>query len=159
MKRFSIRLAAHEDRNEIFGVHGDSVRNLCTTEYTNEQIDMWLDGRDPNMYLPATERGELWVAELDSAIVGLVEVHGNEVTKLFVSGAAAGSGAGKALMTRAIEHIREQGLTRIHLESTKTARDFYQKMGFTETGVGTFSHGGAPVSLEIFKMELLLPTD
>ncbi|MFU2018912.1 GNAT family N-acetyltransferase [Peribacillus butanolivorans] len=155
MTDFAIRLATPEDRKEIFNVHRHSVRNLCSEQYTEEQINMWLGGRDPDIYLPAIERGELWVAVSDRTILGFVEVEGNEVTKLFVSGAAAGSGVGKSLMVKVIGHIRKNGKTRIYLEATTTARDFYRKLGFVETGTGTFSRGGAAVSLEIVKMELV----
>jgi len=155
MTDFTIRLATPEDRKEIFNVHRDSVHNLCSEQYTEEQINMWLDGRDPDVYLPAIERGELWVAVSDGSILGFVEVEGNEITKLFVSGAAAGAGVGKALMMKAIGYIRQDGKVRIYLEATTTARDFYRKLGFVETGTGTFSRGGAAVSVEIVKMELV----
>ncbi|MUZ74097.1 GNAT family N-acetyltransferase [Agrobacterium vitis] len=154
MQHFEIRLAIAEDCPDLFDVHRQSVRSLCSGDYTVEQIDMWLDGRHPGMYLLAIERGELWVAVSSGTVLGLVEVQGNEVTKLFVSGAAAGAGVGKALLSQAIAHIRQAGENRIYLESTLTGRDFYRKLGFTEIGTGTFSHGPGTVSLEIVQMEL-----
>ncbi|MVA19395.1 GNAT family N-acetyltransferase [Agrobacterium vitis] len=154
MQHFEIRPATAEDCPDLFDVHRQSVRSLCNGHYTSEQIDMWLDGRHPGIYLPAIERRELWVAVSSGALLGLVEVQGNEVTKLFVSGAAAGAGVGKALLGQAIAHIRQAGERRIYLESTLTGRDFYRKLGFAEIGTGTFSHGPGTVSLEIVQMEL-----
>lgn len=154
MPPFSIRLATVDDCPELFAVHRQSVRNLCGGDYSREQIDMWLDGRHPDMYLPAIECGELWVATSPAAILGLVEVHGDEVTKLFIDGVAAGAGVGKALLAKAIAHIRQCGKQRIYLESTLTARAFYRKQGFIEIGTGTFSHGAGTVALEVIQMEL-----
>lgn len=156
IQNFEIHLAAAKDCSDLFNLQRDSVRSICTSQYNTEQIDMWLDGRHPDMYLAAIERGELWVAMSSDTILGLVEVQGNEVTKLFVSGTAAGSGVGKALMVKAIEHIRHSGENRIYLESTISAQGFYRKLGFAEIGTGTFSHGASTVSLEIVQMELLV---
>lgn len=149
----TVRLARREDRDEIFRVHRDSVQSLCAADYSPEQIELWLKGRDPSMYLEAIARAELWVAVSEDVMLGLVEVDGSEVTKLFVSGAGAGSGVGRALMTVAIEHLRARGETCVHLESTTTARGFYQRLGFVETNRGTFSHGDSRVTLEIVNME------
>jgi putative acetyltransferase len=150
----SIRTGVPEDRDAILRVHQDSVRALCVGQYSSDQIDAWLDGRDATMYLAAIERGELWVAATNDAIVGFTEVEGNEVTKLFVCGASAGSGVGRALMGQAIQYLTASGHTRIRLESTKNAHDFYRRLGFVQTGTGTFSHGRGEISLEIIEMEL-----
>lgn len=41
-----------------------------------------------------------------------------------------GKGVGKAMLQAIIQHAKSQNLTKIYLESTKTAKDFYQSQGF-----------------------------
>jgi putative acetyltransferase len=151
----TIRLATQDDKAAIFAVHRDSVRRLCTGQYSAEQIDMWLDGRTADMYEPAIARGEVWVAETDR-IIGFAENDGAEVSKLFIAGDGAFSGVGGRLLQTALDHIRKTGGKTAYLESTTTAARFYKKFGFVETGRGRFSRGNSAVQLEIVRMELEL---
>lgn len=152
-----IRLARHDEIAAIFGVHRDSVSALCTGHYSPQQIAMWLDGRTPEMYIAAIERGDLWVAEDEaSQIAGFVEIDGYEVSKLFVRGTAAGIGVGRRLLATAVDAIRARGATVVYLEATRNASEFYRRHGFVEIGTGVFSRGNTGVSLEIVKMQLAL---
>jgi GNAT superfamily N-acetyltransferase len=157
MTRLTVRLARVDEISAIYAVHRDSVSALCTAHYTPQQISMWLDGRTPEMYLPAISSGQLWVAIDDlGAITGFVEVDGREVSKLFIRGASAGTGVGRRLLATAIDAVRAGGASSVYLEATRNACDFYKKHGFVEVGTGLFSRGSSGVSLEIVKMELAI---
>lgn len=117
---------------------------------------MWLDGRTPEVYLDAINKGNLWVAEREG-VVGFVEVDGNEVSKMFVAGPCAGQGIGEHLLHIALAHIAASGARVAYLESTLTAVEFYKRNGFREVGSGFFSRGSSPVKLEIIKMERTFP--
>ena len=63
--------------------------------------------------------------------------------KLAVDPAVQHSGAGRALVARAVDYSREQGKTRIELESRielSEVHDFFRRQGFRQTG--TTSHKG-----------------
>ncbi|VWB14987.1 GCN5-related N-acetyltransferase [Burkholderia lata] len=147
-----IRAAVAKDVGDIYAVHRDSVFNLCAGHYTQQQIEGWLDGRDPSMYLAAVTDGAIWVAD-DGGICGFVETAGDEVTKLFVRGNSAGSGVGARLLEHAVSEIANGGHVRAYLEATTNARPFYERQGFEVVGHGRFSHGRSQVELEIVKME------
>lgn len=153
-----IRPAGVADIAGIYAAHQSSVRQLCGNEYTPQQIAMWLDGRTPVMYLDAIEKQLLWVAvnqtgDIVGDIVGFIEVEGNEISKMFVAGAAAFQGVGRQLMRTALAHIAASGVAASYLESTRTAVKFYEKHGFHVIGEGVFSRGNSTVQLEIVKME------
>ncbi|HDR9482265.1 TPA: GNAT family N-acetyltransferase [Burkholderia aenigmatica] len=147
-----IRAAVAKDVGDIYAVHRDSVVNLCAGHYTQQQIEGWLDGRDPSMYLAAVADGAIWVAD-DGGICGFVETAGEEVTKLFVRGHSAGGGVGAMLLAHAVSKIANGGHARAYLEATTNARPFYERHGFEVVGQGRFSHGRSQVELEIVKME------
>jgi ribosomal protein S18 acetylase RimI-like enzyme len=155
MNQPMIRRARADEIHEIYAVHRDSVSALCTHHYAPAQIAMWVEGRTPEMYLRAIGHGQLWVAiDGDGAIAGFAENDGHELSKLFIRGASAGSGVGRALLATATGAIKASGATSVYLEATRNACEFYRKHGFVEVGTGTFSRGDRGVALEIVKMEL-----
>lgn len=79
----------------------------------------------PNVYLPNTET---WVIEQDGSVIGFTALMGNEVGAIFVDAAFHGTGAGKALMDKAVELHGE-----VELEVFKdnaVGRAFYDRYGF-----------------------------
>ena len=149
-----LRPARADETDAIFAVHRDAVTSQCGDAYPPAQVAAWLDGRTPAMYLPAIERGALWVADDAGAVVGFVEHEGHEVTKLFVRGDQAGRGLGGRLLAHAIEAIGAGGARAVYLEATTNACDFYRRRGFRVLGPGTFARGG--VALAIVRMERAL---
>jgi len=152
MNNLLIRAARLEDAEGIFQVHKNSVENLCNTDYSPEQIAMWLDGRSPQTYCEAIVAGNFWLALTDT-LQGFVEVDGHELSKLFVRGDAAGQGIGARLLGEALRRIEAAGHRKAYLEATRTAVKFYESFGFRKIGEGTFSRGNSPVAIEIIKME------
>jgi N-acetylglutamate synthase-like GNAT family acetyltransferase len=106
------------------------------------------------MHLAAIGEGRLWVAAREDRILGFVEVHERELTKLFVRGDAAFAGVGRRLLLTAIAAIRSAGARSVYLESTRTACGFYKKHGFVERGRAEFSRGDGEIILEVVEMEL-----
>lgn len=149
---FRTRLALPQDIHAIHQTHLSSVRNLCGAQYSAHQIAMWLDGRTPEVYLAAIEKGTLWVAEREG-VIGFVEVDGNEVSKMFIAGSCARQGIGKHLLHIALDYIAATGAKAAYLEATLTAVEFYERNGFRAVGSGFFSRGNSPVHIEIIKME------
>ena len=90
----------------------------------------------------------VWGAWLDGALVGAVTLEGSARQKtrhkaqllgMYVSAAARGQGAGRALLDAVIAHAQSQpGLLRLHLtvtEGNTPALRLYQAVGFETYGV------------------------
>jgi hypothetical protein len=69
----SIRKAMRVDAPRLHELHTTSVRALCSGHYAPEVIDGWLLNRRPQGYLAPIERGDIFVAEYGSTIVGFGE--------------------------------------------------------------------------------------
>jgi N-acetylglutamate synthase-like GNAT family acetyltransferase len=84
------------------------------------------------------ETGEIWVAERDGKVVGVLEVIPEdglaEVFLCFVDPSAMGLGIGRMLWAKAEEIARESGLSEMGVDSDPNAEGFYQAMGAVTVG-------------------------
>jgi putative acetyltransferase len=114
--------------------------------FLNEQFIAQERHNIPNIYLPDAET---WVIAEDAQVIGFVALIGNEVGALFVHPEFHRSGAGRALMDRAVE-LRSDLEVEV-FEKNDIGRRFYTGYGFSpmhETLHGQTGH--ALMRLKIF---------
>lgn len=117
----------------------DSVHNLCTNEYTKEELDAWVP---PNMSMPSFRaslgRCHAIVAVYQGQIVGFMSTERTGyVNRLYTRPDYVNKGVGSALLEHTENWGRKVGLKRLVLESSKSAEGFYIKHGFVRTGTVT----------------------
>jgi GNAT superfamily N-acetyltransferase len=74
---------------------------------------------------------ELWLAEQDGALAGILVLEGDFVDQLYVEPGLTGRGVGSALLAVATRE-RPQGLRLWTFQSNAGARRFYERHGFAE---------------------------
>jgi GNAT superfamily N-acetyltransferase len=77
------------------------------------------------------EHCELWVAEQDGALAGILVLDGEFVDQLYVDPGLTGRGTGSALLAVA-KRERPQGLRLWTFQANAGARRFYERHGFVE---------------------------
>ncbi len=90
----------------------------------------------------AIERGQVWVAEADDVILGLLQLvpedrddgRAVEVRLFFVEPGAVRSGVGRALWQHAEAEAGTIGATRLTLDADPNAVAFYERMGMRVVG-------------------------
>ena len=127
---FTIRPATPEDANRIHELHTSSVKALCQSHYSSEQITQWLKNRTPQGYVPGIERGEMFVAVDGARSVGFGHAIPGEVVAVFVDPEWARHGVGRAVLGEGIKRARSGYRGAVHLDATLNAQEFYKKMGF-----------------------------
>ena len=127
-----IRRATRDDAAAIHDLHTRSVKGLWGTHYSQTQIDGWIAGRSPEGYLPAISRGEMFVADANSGLLGFGHATSDSVKAIFVDPDVAGTGVGSALLQHALACIGKHGP--IRLTSTLNAVTFYRRFGFRVSG-------------------------
>lgn len=140
--KWTIRKGKLEDKKAVEAAHRQSIRNLCTKEYNQEQIRLWsaVDYKDEHWKKSILEDYYL-VIELDGTVEGFMHASiqsedksVGEVFGLYFSPKLAGLGAGRVAVEQAFTFFRAQGCQRAYVAATKTAKGFYEKMGFTVQG-------------------------
>ena len=74
---------------------------------------------------------ELWVAEQDGAVAGILVLDGDVVDQLYVEPGLTGRGIGSALLALA-QRERPEGLQSWAFQTNAGARRFYERHGFVE---------------------------
>lgn len=127
--------ATAEHVDEILRISIASITQLCIDDHSNDPklLAEWLDNKtvklmtasieDPNNYMLVGFVGNKMV------IAGGANLDGR-ILRNYIDPDHRFKGYGKAIMTAFEDHIRSIGLTKATLESSKTAFEFYKKLGW-----------------------------
>ena len=127
-----IRGACVSDVRDMHELHARAVDAFCRGHYSDEQVKVLLIGRTAEGYLPAVERGEMFVMESEGRMVGFGHATVGEVQALFVDPSWGGQGVGSALLDHALRLATRDHEGPIQLKSTLNAVGFYKTHGFVE---------------------------
>ena len=142
-----IRLRALDDEPDAFGASLETER-----------------GRDDDAWRQATARGAWWIAAEGDEDVGLIaggRREGDEATRwvysMWVATAARGHGVADALVDEVVRWAIDEGAVRLGLDVTDRvprARRFYERYGFTATGVAVPLPREPTIALHELTLEL-----
>jgi putative acetyltransferase len=128
------RPANRSDVTNLHLIRVAAIRQLSVTHLSPRDADDWA-GRGG---VPRVERAiandEVWVALLDSAVVGWIHRSDNSIEGLYVSPQAARQGVGTALVRLAEGRIVQTGEQLVVLESSLNAVGFYVRLGYAPSG-------------------------
>ena len=162
MDSFIIRLATENDAEGVRLAHRSSVFEIASKDYPQEILTEWVGGQSPEAakrFGDAIRSGReiVWVAEVAGVVVGfstLVPEY-EELRAAYVSGQTTKKGIGTALLKALESKARELGLKKLALHSTVTAKDFYEKNGYSNLGEGLHTKRSGK-KMKCFKMEKIL---
>lgn len=133
----NIRLAKPEERLELEALQRRA--SMALPEYRAQ-----LAAHPDAIELPAEQiaQDQVIVAELGGRIAGFAAVVGSELDGLFVEPDLWGRGIGTALIEAATHEARRRGFT-LSVTASPSAREFYEKCGFTLEGQAQTRFGPA----------------
>jgi putative acetyltransferase len=129
-----VRSYRPEDTAAIARVFYDSVRLVASSRYDAAQVRAWAN-EVPNVVTWAARLAQptraTFVAELDGAIVGFLEIEDDgHLDMLYRSPAGEGLGVATKLYAAAEGHARARRAARIFTEASLLAEPFFAKHGF-----------------------------
>jgi putative acetyltransferase len=158
---FSIRKAKHEDAAEIIAAHVRSIREVCSKDYSEKQIEAW-SGRNfsEEIWRRTMDCDAVWVVEQDQHVAGFGHVRfkpGQTATieGLYFAPEATGRGLGRTLMSLIFKELMDRGVEEADLVSTLTAKGFYTDIGFSVVRPTVVEFGG--VAVECLEMRMRGP--
>jgi len=126
-----IRLAKDKDCAEIARLHRATIRHINSKDYPKKIIEAWSGRTNAKRFRDSLSKCKRWVAVENGKIAGFVD-HGrsDELWGLYVHRDYIGKGLGSKLLKIAEDSLKKQGAKTIKIESTITARPFYEKHGY-----------------------------
>ena len=144
-KTTTLRRASLGDLDGLLEAYLVSVREIAAKDYTAVQVKAWITRiLDPDMvgYLAQQIKQDIvWVVEIARRVEGFAHFRLRAddhpvayLHALYLAPKAAGSGNGRRLMQRVEEHARALGYRQLGLHSSRTARGFYERLGYFGVG-------------------------
>jgi len=121
-----------------------SIEDLTGDDYSAAQQQAWASlADDEEDFAKRLAQALTLVGTLDGSPVGFVSLQGGEnVDMLYVHPAAAGQGVGTMLIDALEKIAAGRGAPRLTVESSDTARDFFERRGYVASRRNTVSCGG-----------------
>ena len=146
IQQLDFRQATESDVDAMAEAHRESILQLGSEYYGPEIVNEWAGVVNPNLYLDAMGRGEVFFIAMGS-VVGDPMVLGfssdyvisgtTHGTSAYVRPAAARLRIGSRLLALAESFGMSRGATAVQIEASLGAVEFYKHHGFVETGRGS----------------------
>lgn len=101
----------------------------------------------PEKLIAKSHDRTFFVAEEQGTILGIAGHKGNQVKTVFVDPDRHREGIGRALMTTALQAIKDAGYTTASVNASSYAEGFYEKFGFVKEWRKQVPFHGAPLTI------------
>ena len=127
-----VRRYRPNDLAGLIALFRDTVRRINGRDYSQQQVMAWApDQIDARRWMHRFDSKEVWVADLDGAPVGFVDVaRDGLIDMLYVHAEHQGIGVASLLLRTVEAGARAHGLLRLFTEASITARPFFEHRGF-----------------------------
>jgi putative acetyltransferase len=131
------RLAKRKDASGLYDIRRRSILELAPPIMPKAKAQAWaaqltLSGMGRKLH-----ELEVWVAELDGAVVGSGAICGDRLEGLYAAPEFAGQGVGAGLLGMLEGLMRDREFPSVHAEASTNARDFYLRRGYRANGPQT----------------------
>lgn len=127
----TIRPALEDDADEISAVILRALRETNAKHYTDEIIERVERSFSPRAVRDLIGKRTVFVATIDSRVVGTASLDGSVVRSVFVAPDIQARGIGKLLMARIESTAREKNILKLTVPSSVTAEAFYARLGYS----------------------------
>lgn len=123
------------DAAELIQFIKEDLIHVNGKNYTQKQIESIVAYYTPEQMIKLSEEADrlFLVAVLNNRPVGTASLVNNEVHMVFVDRNFHGKGIGKNLIERIEKVAKENGISKLKVNSSLNAPGFYQKLGFKVT--------------------------
>ena len=151
-----IRLATTADAAQLAAIYYNTIRRVSASDYAPEQIEAWA----PKLPGTAEWRARMascsnFVGDDEGTIAGFAELEDDgHIDCFYGHHAYQRQGVGTLVLEKLENVARSRGIRRLHLESSLTARPFFEARGFVVVERRDIVVRG--VTLENYAMEKML---
>ena len=149
------RLIQDKDIDDVVDLIYRSITILNAPDYHPAVISSQSKIFDREWVRKRINQRYMIVAEKDSKVVGTGSFYDGEIKSVYVDPAYAKRGVGREIMAHLEVHAYNIGYTRVFLGSSKTALEFYTKLGYILIEARKFETGGHTILGYLMEKRLL----
>jgi GNAT superfamily N-acetyltransferase len=127
-----IRRFKPEDAEGVVDIIHRDLIEVNSADYTSDVILSMVDEFTPDALKDLAKRRDVFVAEDDSKVTGIVSLDDNTVFTLFIDPLVHGQGIGSELMDYVENLAKGRGHESIELPASLTAHGFYLRRGYAD---------------------------
>lgn len=133
---YSIKVATEADIKGLETLIQSVLVKSNSSDYPEHVINFMCDYYSEDTILEKFDTKKTWLLESykedeDAKLIGTISLCNSEIQALFIDPNAQKGGYGRALLEAAEGFARENGLEKLHLSASLTAKVFYEKMGYS----------------------------
>ena len=127
-----IRKGNTADLADMKLLFAETITDVCKEDYNNEQIEVWKSGTEnEERWLKVIEKQHILIAVSENKMIGFCTLdQGNYIDLIFVHKDYQHQGIAKALYTQIEQEALQQEESILNADVSKTAKPFFEKMGF-----------------------------
>ncbi len=125
-----IRPVRDEDYAAIARLRRQTIRTVNAKDYAKDVIESWSAEVGAEHFRKGADGKKRWVAVEREKIIGFCEHTHCEISRMYVHKDHLRKGVGSRLLEATEASLKKKGCKEIMIESTVTAKDFYEKNGY-----------------------------
>ncbi|MHA7830073.1 MAG: GNAT family N-acetyltransferase [Flagellimonas sp.] len=130
-----IRKGEISDLIELQKLFLDTITEICKADYNDNQVEAWISDTKSNTnrqrWVDTLTKQFVLVAQIDNEIIGFIALdNGNYIDFLYVHKNHQRQGIADSLYKKVENEARRQKQTILTANVSKTARPFFEKVGF-----------------------------
>ncbi|WP_407486078.1 GNAT family N-acetyltransferase [Elizabethkingia anophelis] len=127
-----IRVAEKNDLSTIQHMCADTIAAVCSTDYNQDQIEVWISGIENTPRWNDNLLGQyILVAEYDGEITGFISLkNGYYIDYLYIHADYQHQGIAKRLYKAIEEKALLENQSRLMADVSITAKPFFERIGF-----------------------------
>lgn len=119
---------------QILTLFTNTIHKTCNKDYTKEQLNAWANPNiDYNSWEKRLDKTKPYLAVIDNTLVGFTEFYDDYIDCFYVHHEYQGQGVGKALVNHILEIASENGIKKLRVDASITAKAFFESFGFVQT--------------------------
>lgn len=142
-----IRPTDETDLMALVDLFTDAIEVQGKEHYSAEQVRAWADRASQTSFKDFVLSPTTFVAVNEEEESGPMGFCGyamdGHITSLYVRPDCTGKGVGKALLQYVLDHARDNGVAKFHVEASTLAIPLFDKFGFEKSGFDEITVGSA----------------
>jgi len=146
--------ALPKDAEEISKLRINTIKSFPQDNPAQGELDFVINRNTPESITDKINSRDIFNMVDKGKILGNIELHEDRLNNLYVDKGRLKQGIGKKLLIFIEDYAKKKGIKKLHLRSTPSAIEFYQKFGYKIVEIKKEVKNGIKMTHTLMEKEL-----